>query len=206
MIRVSVIAASAVARAGLEALLRDDGRFVVMSGGPALPGVALSAQPADVALIDVPENRSISSLLRTGEGPAQVLLADNLSRAELRHALHNGARAILGRDSSPQEITAAIAAAAAGLTALGLEQMDALLPTSPERFESAGVVGEQLTPREVEVLGLLAEGAGNKEIAQRLNLSEHTVKFHVSSILAKLGAATRTEAVARGVRQGLILI
>jgi DNA-binding NarL/FixJ family response regulator len=56
------------------------------------------------------------------------------------------------------------------------------------------------------VLGLLAEGAGNKEIAQRLNLSEHTVKFHVSSILAKLGAATRTEAVARGVRQGLILI
>jgi DNA-binding NarL/FixJ family response regulator len=66
--------------------------------------------------------------------------------------------------------------------------------------------GEPLTPREIDVLSLLAEGAGNKEIAARLHISEHTVKFHVSSILGKLGAATRTEAVTRGYKEGLILM
>jgi DNA-binding NarL/FixJ family response regulator len=66
--------------------------------------------------------------------------------------------------------------------------------------------GEPLTARESEILALLAEGGGNKEIASRLHISEHTVKFHVSSILAKLGASTRTDAVARGYRDGLIVI
>jgi len=63
---------------------------------------------------------------------------------------------------------------------------------------------EALTPREGEVLRLLADGSGNKEIAARLNISEHTIKFHIRSILGKLGAASRTEAVARGLRSGLI--
>jgi DNA-binding NarL/FixJ family response regulator len=63
-----------------------------------------------------------------------------------------------------------------------------------------------LTPRESEVLALLADGAANKEIASRLSISEHTAKFHVSSILNKLGATTRTEAVARGYKEGLIVI
>ncbi len=71
--------------------------------------------------------------------------------------------------------------------------------------QEAGVL-EPLTPREVQVLGLLAEGAGNKEIAARLNISEHTAKFHISSIFSKLGVSTRTEAVTRGYREGLIMI
>jgi two-component system, NarL family, response regulator YdfI len=72
--------------------------------------------------------------------------------------------------------------------------------------EEDGLPGEPLTEREVQVLGMLAEGLGNKIIAARLDISEHTVKFHVSSILAKLGADSRTEAVTRGVREGLIMI
>lgn len=66
--------------------------------------------------------------------------------------------------------------------------------------------GETLTPREIEVLVMLAEGTGNKVIARHLGISEHTVKFHVGSILAKLNASSRTEAVTLGVRQGLILL
>jgi DNA-binding NarL/FixJ family response regulator len=65
---------------------------------------------------------------------------------------------------------------------------------------------QPLTPREIGVLRMLGEGLGNKTIASRLGISEHTVKFHVGSIFVKLGAASRTEAVARGVRQGLILL
>jgi DNA-binding CsgD family transcriptional regulator len=65
---------------------------------------------------------------------------------------------------------------------------------------------QALTPREIEVLGMLAEGLGNKAIAWRLDISEHTVKFHVGSILAKLNASSRTEAVTLGIRQGLILL
>jgi DNA-binding CsgD family transcriptional regulator len=72
------------------------------------------------------------------------------------------------------------------------------------RGPSPAVGGETLTPRETEVLRMLAEGAGNKQIARRLGISEHTVKFHVGSILAKLNAASRTEAVTLGVRRGLI--
>ncbi len=76
---------------------------------------------------------------------------------------------------------------------------------SPSSEESLRDV-ERLTPREVEVLGMLAEGLGNKEIASCLMISEHTVKFHVSSIFAKLGASSRTEAVTQGIRRGLIML
>lgn len=65
---------------------------------------------------------------------------------------------------------------------------------------------EELTPRELQVLQLVAEGLPNKAIAQRLHISEHTVKFHVAAILSKLDAHTRTEAVTRAVRQGLIIL
>jgi len=82
-----------------------------------------------------------------------------------------------------------------------------LLPGSTELAgESDLPPGEPLSDRESSVLALMAEGAGNKEIAARLGISEHTVKFHVSSILNKLGAATRTEAVTRGYKEGLILM
>lgn len=63
---------------------------------------------------------------------------------------------------------------------------------------------ERLTPRERQVLFLMSEGLGNKEIAARLGISDHTVKFHASSILGKLGAGSRTEAVSQGIKRGLI--
>lgn len=143
--------------------------------------------------------------------PGIIVLAED---ALAREALRRGARAVLPRESAPEEIVAAVFAAAAGLVALRPETAELVIGNEPRRpaFNSTrpgsvdGFSEEALTPRELEVLNLVAEGAGNKEIATRLRISEHTVKFHVASILSKLGAASRTEAVALGVRRGLILL
>ncbi len=203
MIRVRVVASSAVVRAGLEALVREDTRFLVV----ASPDGGSSRDRPDVLLREIESSNKLSILpaFRQDDAPATVLLADGLSRAELRRALHSGVRAVLPRDATGPEIMAAIEGAASGLTVLSSEEMDSLLPPT-EAAVSDLVPDEALSSRELQVLAMLAEGLGNKDIANRLNISEHTVKFHVSSILAKLRAASRGEAVARGVREGLIVI
>jgi DNA-binding NarL/FixJ family response regulator len=140
------------------------------------------------------------------DGPPTLLLADHLGRAELRRALHSGVRAILPRNATGPEIAAAIEGVAAGLAVLSSEDLDMLLPSGAEPVDAHFIPDEALTSREIEVLGMMSEGLGNKEIGSRLQISEHTVKFHVSSILGKLHVTTRGGAVARGVREGLIVI
>ena len=112
-------------------------------------------------------------------------------------------RAHLPGDATPSEIMAAVVAAAEGLFVLTPGQAERLLPTRSPRRDLPRLV-EHLTPREIEVLRFMGDGLVNKEIADRLHVSEHTVKFHVASILGKLGAASRTDAVAQGMRRGLI--
>jgi len=129
--------------------------------------------------------------------PAIVLLGDAEWSSE---ALRVGVRAILAADAPGTEILAAIEAAAAGLAAIDPRDLESLLPAS------SPVVAGPLTARELEVLRMLAEGAANKNIAWKLAISEHTVKFHVAQILGKLNAGTRTEAVTLGIRKGLILL
>jgi DNA-binding NarL/FixJ family response regulator len=115
----------------------------------------------------------------------------------------------LPRDASPEEIVAAVTAVAGGLTVLDRRLAAATL-AAVERprgaSEIASVSEEALTAREREVLQLLAQGIPNKQIAQRLHISEHTVKFHVSAIMTKLNAASRTEAVTTAARRGLLLL
>jgi two-component system, NarL family, response regulator YdfI len=200
--RVLVIAASAMGRAGLEALVREDSRFQLVPSATRNGG---SGSPADVVLAES-DLDSVARVITTAAGTPIVLITDEVSRSDLRRLLQAGVRAVIGRDAAQHEILAAVEAVSAGLTALAPEQMDLLLPSSADNEEAEPWLHEALTARESEVLTMLAEGTSNKEIATRLNLSEHTVKFHVSSILAKLGATTRTEAVSRGVRQGLIVI
>lgn len=159
---------------------------------------AVRAAKPDVIVADADARRPHAA----SESPPIVLLSDALSRAELRRELRGGVRAVLPEDCTDAELAGAIEAVAAGLTVLTAEDMDALLPAVVESVEAT----EPLTARESEVLAQLSQGAANREIAQKLGISEHTVKFHVSSVLAKLGAATRTEAVARGMREGLIVI
>ena len=110
------------------------------------------------------------------------------------------------RAASADEIMLAIEAVVAGLVVLHPDRVEALRRVWPGRDRSDRVVRESLTARETEVLIMMAEGLGNKSIAARLGISEHTVKFHVASIFTKLKAGSRTEAVAIGVRRGLIMI
>lgn len=114
--------------------------------------------------------------------------------------LRDGVRAVLPREASEQEIVAAVEAVAAGLIAVHPQFIEAL------QARPVMELAEPLTPRESEVLRLLAEGVANKEIAWRLSISEHTVKFHVASLLDKLDASSRTEAVAKGIRSGLVVV
>jgi DNA-binding NarL/FixJ family response regulator len=211
MIRVLVLASSTVVRAGLHAMLREDGRFEVVAGEFPLiqlqrvnwhkPGIE-----SDVVLAEITGKRlaSLSPAPDGAESIPLVLLIDDVTRGELLRAIHNGARAILPRTAQPAEIFAAIEAVAAGLTAFGPDELDLLLPSASDIEPEAAL--EALSGREIEVLALMAQGLANKGIADRLNISEHTVKFHVSSILSKLAASSRTDAVTRGLKAGLLVI
>jgi len=122
--------------------------------------------------------------------------------------LRGGARAVLPRHASPEAIRAAVRAAAAGLASLPAAVARALLDGA-SRDGARGPVddGDQiLTPRELEILTLLGEGLVNKQIAVQLGISEHTVKTHLAAIYEKLEASNRAEAVATGLRRGLILL
>jgi len=125
----------------------------------------------------------------------------------MAEALRSGVRAVLPPEAAPEEIVAAVEAAATGLVALHPDAVEALLPAAPPSPRSMPASPHPpLSSREVEVLGMLAEGLGNKQIAWRLGISEHTVKFHLSSIFTKMDVSSRTEAVALGVRLGLIML
>lgn len=211
MIRVLVWAKSAITRAGLVAIVQADARFEVAGGSRSAEILSAMRECApDVVLLDLADTsiaRLVPGLSDQPIAPAVVVLVDGVRRADVLRILQAGVRAVIARESHPPEITAALEAAHDGLAVFSPEILDALLPASTE-LAGAGELppGEPLTERESAVLALMAEGAGNKEIAARLHISEHTVKFHVSSILNKLGAATRTEAVTRGYKEGLILM
>lgn len=116
-------------------------------------------------------------------------------------AWQSGAQAVLRRDSDPEALLATAQAVQHGLTVF--DPQFAQLTTNDSDNDTPL---DPLTPREQEVLQHLAEGLTNKAIAQRLNISNHTVKFHVNAIMNKLGAQSRTEAVVRATRQGYLLL
>lgn len=131
-----------------------------------------------------------------------ILLTDSLSVEEMGEYLSLGFRAFLPRLTNTNEIIAAIDTVRAGLIAFAPE-----LASFTERNAAITPLPESeiyLTPREMEVLQLLGTGLDNKAIAEALQISKHTVKFHISSILSKLCVSSRTEAVTLGLRQGLI--
>jgi DNA-binding NarL/FixJ family response regulator len=200
VIRLLIAAPAAVTRAGLEALAASDpalelvGSFADLSGMEALhPDVVLAALPP--AEIPPPADRHT---------PAFVLITGQPPPPWTHEALRLGVRALLPRDASAGEILSAVEAAGNGMVAIDPRELDALLVSAPAAPVAA--VSSTLTARELEVLRMMAEGTANKNIAWKLGISEHTVKFHVASILGKLGAGSRTEAVTIGVRKGLVLL
>jgi two-component system, NarL family, response regulator YdfI len=214
VIRVLVAATSEIVRAGLEALLTASPKLAVVGRARDVTALAQQVEDVqpDVVLLEVElhEDEAIAALPTLSAGahpPAVVVLVDEPSGTWTAEALRSGVRAILPRQAVAAEIVVAIETAAAGLVVLHPDTVDALLPAASSGPHALrGVPQQTLTPREIEVLGMIAEGVGNKEIAWRLGISEHTVKFHISSIFAKLHATSRTEAVTLGIRQGLIML
>jgi DNA-binding NarL/FixJ family response regulator len=134
-----------------------------------------------------------------------VALADDDRPARTLRAMRLRGWAIVSRDAPTGELRAAIMAAAQGFTVVPTALAARLLPARDAApGEARADQPEPLTAREREVLELLAEGLSNRQVAERLGISEHTAKFHVASVSGKLGASSRTEAVSRGVRRGLI--
>jgi NarL family two-component system response regulator YdfI len=211
--RILIGASSAVVRAGLESLLASAPTFQVVGSFPI--GTALAQfedlQP-DVVLLDLESlaDESMSAAVESGgmvRNSALVILTDNFENSQVADALRSGVRAILPREATSEEIVVAIQASLAGLVVLHPDAFGSVLfPTSLGEQAELDPSAQILTPREIEVLRMIAEGLGNKEIASKLRISDHTVKFHISSIFVKLGASSRTEAVTIGIRKGLIMV
>lgn len=192
MIRVAILADSASRASGLAEVLAEDERIEVLQAGP------LHSTSDEALLVDVLVATGIGVNELPGEVPT-VLLEDSESTAP-----EGLVRAVLPLNASAAEIVAAVVAAAAELTVLTQAQVRRLF-RGRESMQRGALV-EPLTPRELQVLRMLADGLGNKEIANRLGISDHTAKFHVTQILGKLGAGSRTEAVAIAIRRGLVPI
>jgi NarL family two-component system response regulator YdfI len=213
MIRVLVVAASPVSQAGLKKLLSNEESLQVVQviADFALLSESVEELQPDVVLAEAGSaDRGFAEEIATlaEEAPVGiVLLMDDQNIERDLDALRNGVRAVLPRNATPSSIIAAVQAAAAGLVVLPPEALANLLKETVAPHKSAAVpLVEPLTERELEVLGMMAEGWGNKEISSRLGISEHTVKFHVAAIMGKLNAESRTEAVTSGIRLGLVML
>ena len=204
MIRVFVAAPTAAARLGLRARL-DHPDVEVVGEGATLPA---GRARVDVVVLDGAGMLLGPAAAMAEDGlPPVVALADDDRLARALGALPLRGWAIVGREASAAELRAAVLAAAEGLVAVPASRAGRILggPGEPAARDPEALP-EPLTAREREVLELLGQGLSNRRIAERLLISEHTAKFHVASVLGKLGASTRTEAVSRGVRRGLITL
>ena len=213
MIRVMVVAASPVVRAGLSAVLTSNPQLTVVGSASDLDALLREVQlQPDVVLLDLSSNLQQSvweKLLSMQEQqyPSPIIaLVDELDSINLEVALRSGVRGILPDTSTESEIIAAVEAIAFNLIVLHPDAVELLFLKESMREKVALTPMQTLTPREIEVLEMLGSGLGNKAIAKRLHISDHTVKFHVSSIFGKLGVSSRTEAVTVGVRLGLIML
>ncbi len=205
-----VAARRAAARARLEGVVAASRALRLVSGPPGLPlDRQIHALRPDIVLLDLAGERIDAVLVgvRDTAGVGVVVLAD-APRRLLGDAVREPGlvRAVLPRDATSGEIRAAIDAVAAGLVTLHPEALEPLRRRAPVPTRAEPDPAQPLTAREIEVLGMLAEGLGNKIIAARLGISSHTAKFHVAAIMAKLGAGSRTEAVTMGMRRGLVVI
>jgi two-component system nitrate/nitrite response regulator NarL len=207
-LRVLVIADDPLARAGLAMLIEQQPGLDVVAhigGAASLPDDLVVFAP-DIIVWDLGWLPDLADRLEqlaglSGDAPPVVALLPDPDAAS--GAWSAGAAGLLLRDASPEQLVSALAAAAQGLIVMTPDLADALLPARPVEESPPQ---EELTPREIEVLRLLVEGLSNRAIASRLDISEHTVKYHVNAIMSKLNAQSRTEAVVRAARLGLIAL
>ncbi len=203
-IRLLVVADDTLARSGLAAELSGVPGMAVVAKIPSLDvAAAIEAYQPDALVWDV-GRYSMAGVSRIAaldrEGPPIVLLVQRESGMPGVAGL--GAAGVVYRDAAAERIAAAVVAATHGLVTVESELSASLSGVAPTSTRDDGTGG--LTPREMQVLRLIADGSSNKSIAYDLDISEHTVKFHVNSIISKLGVHSRTEAVMNATRSGLL--
>jgi two-component system, NarL family, response regulator YdfI len=212
VIRLFIVATSPLARAGLQSLFgMSDVKVVGSAANLESLADQWSDAKADIILVDLsgePVEGAMDSLARFQPASEAVIvvLSDHSVPRWFAEMLRAGIRSVLPSDISPEQLIAALEAAATGLIVMHPTGVEAMFPPIEPASRPPAELNEILTPRESEVLQMLASGLANKEIAARLAISEHTVKFHVASVLGKLGAGSRTEAVSIGIRRGLVLL
>ena len=200
MIRVTIVSPNHALRVGLREMLGNQPDIKVV--GETLDLESVNEMETEVVVL-----ASVSSA-RLFEGKSNfaiLFLTDDIE--DVRRMLSSTSRAwgVLSADATEDELAAAVHAVGEGLWvgAPGLVKNLIRLPGRRESSSDDSPV-EQLTAREMEVIQLMAQGLANKQIALKLGISEHTVKFHLSSLYAKLNISSRTEAVKRGIELGLI--
>jgi DNA-binding NarL/FixJ family response regulator len=204
-IRVLVAAPTPALRAGLRTLLATV-ELQVIGEAATLAGIANHLADVDVIVV------ADADLLADARGLADdrrlsiVALSDDDRAVAALRALPLAGWGAVSPEASAEDLRATILAAAQGMVVLPLQLAERLLDQRATIEALVGSPAESLTGREREVLELVSQGLSNKLIARRLRISEHTVKFHLSSIFTKLGASSRTDAVSRGARQGLVTL
>ena len=206
-IRVVIVDDHALVRAGLEtvlALFEDIELVAEAADGAEAVAVCERAQP-DVVLMDLvmpglDGAAATQEILRHCPHTRVLVLTSFSEEALIENALSAGATGYLMKDVSGAQLATAIRRASAGKTTLAPEAADVLM----HRVARPDIQGQDLTPRERQVLALLTDGLTNAEIAERLVVSLSTIKSHVSSIISKLGASSRTEAATIAVRHHLV--
>jgi DNA-binding NarL/FixJ family response regulator len=211
VVAVAIFSTDPALRRSLERLLREEPAVTIVgvADAPAAVLGLIAHDSVDAVLADAPPRDQLSDWRVRYDRTAFVVLVDGTDPEDGIEALQAGAAAILPRSAAREEIVAAIKAVTNGLVVLPRELVamliggTALADGLPDGDDSAGA---RLTPRELEVLAAMADGASNKAIARRLDISFHTAKFHVAAILAKLDADSRTEAVTRAAQLGLVML
>lgn len=204
--RVVALADDPLARSGLAALVAAMGAELAATGVTAdLDAVESLADDVDAVVLAIgpsaePEVEAIGEL--AGGAAALIVLVSEARHASIAWAA--GADAVLSADAGPRRLRAAHDAARAGLRVVDGRLASMVAFGAPSAAAPGAGLEEELTPREAEVLRLMAEGLPNKTIARRMGISENTVKTHANAVLAKLGASSRTEAAIRAARLGLV--
>ncbi len=208
MIRVRIDTGQPFAKAMVARLLSGDDTVEIVASSESAessgtPEGQSSGPDVVIAVLD-PESDWESVLDHSGAAEV-LLLVDDPSVQDWEEAMRSGVHGVLPSDVDHDTLVAALTALSMGLTVFPSGIVDQAFQMRKAGSPADGVT-ESLTSREKEVLVLLAEGLPNKVIAERLGISDHTVKFHVASILGKLGASSRTEAVTLAIRLGIIMI
>jgi two-component system, NarL family, nitrate/nitrite response regulator NarL len=202
----AIVAQSPLVRSGLAAILGASPSLRVVAEATPAEAQVMPTRGVDLVVCDVPDGAEFGAVIEQAPRGVPVLALVGAGTHPMK-LFHAGARGVLRRDASADQLSAASVAVASGLCTLDeslLGNLVTAVPLPPQPVIPLEQV--DLTPREHQVLELVAEGLSNKLIGLRLDISEHTAKFHVNSLLEKLEADTRTDAVVRAARRGLLTL